>query len=94
MATLIKVNDSKGNPKRGILVVGGMGEIEGKKEVEVLKSCEFIDLDSGKSRVISFGQTNFATFSGTLVVFNNSTVLRLGGLSIKSKDYSVVVEVV
>jgi hypothetical protein len=47
-----------------------------------------MDLES--KEVFSFGQTNFAAFSGTLVVFNNSTVLRLGGLSKNRNDYSVV----
>ena len=54
----------------------------------MLKSCELIDLDT--HQVYSFGQINFAVFSGSLVVFDNSTILRLGGLSKNRKDYSVV----
>jgi hypothetical protein len=42
---------------------------------------------------ILLGHTNFAVFSGTLAVYNNSTVLRIGGLS-KNKGYSSIVEVV
>jgi hypothetical protein len=83
MATLIKTNDINDRQKRAILVVGGVSERE-----EVLKSCELIDLDT--HQVYSFGQANFAVFSGCLVVFNNSTILRLGGLSKNKRDYSVV----
>ena len=83
MTTLIRTNDINGKQKRVILVVGGVFDRE-----EVLKSCELIDLDT--HQVYSFGQTNFAVFSGSLVVFDNSTILRLGGLSKNRKDYSVV----
>ena len=65
------------------MIVGGVGD-----NGEILKSCEFLDLAS--LSVFSFGQTNFATFSGSLLVFNKSTVLRLGGLSKNRNDYSVV----
>lgn len=83
MTSLVTINDLTGKPRSGILIVGGVGD-----NGEILKSCEFLDLST--LAVYPFGQTNFATFSGSLLVFNKSTVLRLGGLSKNKNDYSVV----
>lgn len=74
------------NYKRGIIIVGGLGEYG-----EALKQYEFLDFKTMETTLI--GQTNFAVFSGTLAVYNHSTVLRLGGLC-KNKGYSSIVEVV
>ena len=40
--------------------------------------------------VYLFSDTNFGAFSGTLVSFNKSNVLRIGGLYKNKSDYSIV----
>ena len=83
MACYVKTKDLAGNIQTGILIVGGIGD-----NGDILKSCEYLDLNT--LNVINFGQTNFATFSGNLIVYNGSTILRLGGLGKNKNDYSVV----
>jgi hypothetical protein len=70
----------------GIVIAGGLGP-----NGEVLKSTEFLDLHYEECSMLA--DTNFGAFSGTLVTYNKTNVIRIGGLY-KNKADLAVVEVV
>lgn len=65
------------------MIAGGLGP-----DGEVLKSTEYLNLQT--EEVQSLGDTNFGAFSGTLVTYNKSNVLRIGGLYKNKADVAVV----
>lgn len=73
MATLIRQRVGSVEQK-AILIAGGINQAG-----DVLKSSELFNIQTGQSTF--FGEMNFASCSGTLVTYNGTTALRIGGLS-------------
>lgn len=76
--------EDRNNPNNyGIVIAGGIGP-----RGEVLKSSEYLDLTN--ESVIMLSDTNFGAYSGTLVTYNKTNVLRIGGLYKNKADIAVV----